>query len=342
MTTSILGWIRERADRFAEVPEELRLLRDNLHQLTGVAALDFEAAGIRVRKIIEGLVRTVHSADLCDPRKKPLFEMIESLREKGVLPPRIASYLHTIRRIGDDAAHHEILEEDLLAILLPLLLVVEWYFCSYAKGPGLATVYVPGPAEELPPPLHSASAVVEHAELVERLLGLVQRVPAAFRLRLWVEADEPSRPVRDFLPDFGQPLPRLLLGDRAAICACADRDCFLWIVDVGTTGRSTIIFPRGTAEDNRVVAGQVVRIAGTLAGKAGLETVHAFASTQPLAGTCPAASSPPRASERRVRDFLVAQDMAVSQIKVAQSSATIQFPIRPARESTSETPFANT
>src|SRR5262245_41937528 len=126
MQSPILKWLEERTEALADTPEELRATREDLQEVITVARISHKAAGILIRKIVEQLVQSVHHIELGDPKSKPLFDMIESLREKGKLPPRIASYLHTIRRVGDDAAHNKISSEDLLAVLLPLFLVVEW------------------------------------------------------------------------------------------------------------------------------------------------------------------------------------------------------------------------
>jgi hypothetical protein len=296
----ILKWFEDRAGSLADTPEELRPFHEDLRQVAGVAPISHKAAGVLVRNIIERLVRALHNTELGDPKSKPLFDMIEGLREKGKLPPRIASYLHTIRRIGDDAAHHEVSREDLLAALIPLLLVIEWYFCSFEKGPRAESIYSSDRRVEAPPAGEAPQSAIEHADLIERLIRLAEQGPRAFSLRLWVEKEGASRSVRDFAPDPQMQPERFRLGERATVCACADRDCYLWIVDVGTTGLNAIIFPRSAADSNRVRANQVVRITGTLTGKPGLETLHAFASVEPL--------SEGRAAGRAVRDFLVDEE----------------------------------
>jgi hypothetical protein len=313
----ILEWFEGRARTLADTPDELRSFQEDLRQVAGVAPISHKAAGVLVRNIVERLVRNVHNAELGAPKSKPLFDMIEGLREKGKLPPRISSYLHTIRRIGDDAAHHEVSREDLLAVLIPLLLVIEWYFCSFENGPRAASIYSLDQGVEALPAGQAALPAVEHADLIERLIRLAEQGPRAFSLRLWVEKEGASRSVRDFDPDPQRPPDRFRLGERATICASADRDCYLWILDVGTTGLNSIIFPRGAAQSNLVRANQVVRVTGTFTGKAGLETIHAFASSKPL--------SEARPTGRTVRDFLVEEESSFAGADC--SVDTIQFAI---------------
>ncbi|HLN26512.1 MAG TPA: DUF4145 domain-containing protein [Gemmataceae bacterium] len=318
----MIHWLKSRAGSVAETPEALRSVRDELSNVADVAPLNHEVAAMQARRIVEQLVCEVHRAELGEPRSKPLFNMIESLREKGKLPARIVSYLHTIRRIGDDAAHGQdagnakitkITAEDLLAVLWPLVLVIEWYFCSFEKGPRCTTIYQIDPPHDMP------VSQSEHADLIERLIALAEQSPRDFGLALWIEQAQASGPVRDFIADLEEPVARFHLEDRVAICARAEADCHLWIIDVGTTGRNAIVFPPNSAEDNRVTAGQVVRIEGTLSGKSGLETVHAFASTTRLSTAV---------SNRKVRDFLADVDSTLNAVaRPGCAAAILQFGI---------------
>jgi uncharacterized protein DUF4145/uncharacterized protein DUF4384 len=319
----LLKWVEARARAFADAPEELQAVREDLCEVAGVAQISHKAAGVLVRNVIERLVRSVHNAELGNPKGKPLFDMIESLREKGKLPPKVASYLHTIRRIGDDAAHFEVSRDDLLAVLLPLLLVIEWYFCSFEKGPRAETIYSSDRSDDSPPAAEMDRTAIEHAELIEQLVALARQSRQAFNLRLWVEREDAARVTRDFAPDPQEGSLRFRLGDKAVICASADRDCYLWIIDVGTTGRNAIIFPPRPSEDNWVRANQVVRIAGTLTGKAGLETIHAFASSSPAE----ISSLSGQSGGRAVRDFVVQEESAIKSSSADRAAATIQFAI---------------
>jgi hypothetical protein len=134
----------------ADKPERLRIVRDGLKKAAATLTVNPEAAAVGLRTIIEELVRDVHRVELGDPKGKPLFDMIESLEKKGKIPGRVVSYLHTIRRIGADAAHPRdghvkpITEMDLLAAVSDLLPVVEWYFCSFEHGPRCASIYAAG------------------------------------------------------------------------------------------------------------------------------------------------------------------------------------------------------
>jgi hypothetical protein len=75
---------------------------------------------------------------------KPLFNMIDELLDDGrIFPRRIASYLHTLRVLGNLVAHggpgkvddsSSLSESDVELTLLMTLNLVEWYLSEYAPG----------------------------------------------------------------------------------------------------------------------------------------------------------------------------------------------------------------
>jgi hypothetical protein len=318
-----LDWLDRKAAALADTPEELERLRDDLRRVARNAFHDHVAAAIQVRKVVDHMARRVHQAELGDPGEWSLCDVIEALRTKNRIPQTIASYLHTIRRIGNDAAHNEMTRDDLYAGVMLLLRVSEWYFCAYENGPRSETIYRLDAPPDPAPAVSAFDDALEHAHIVEELLALAETHPDDFRVDLWIEKEEPTMPRRDFAPDPADGAPRFHLNERAVICARAERDCRLWIVDVGTTGKTALVFPRAGDGDNQVKAAEVVRIPGRLTGRAGLETVHAFASTGEL--PLRRASSPAAAA---VRDFLADEREVRQDLSARQSAAvTLQFAI---------------
>lgn len=68
-----------------------------------------------------------------------------------------------------------------------------------------------------------------------------------------------------------------------------NRDAYVTLVNIGTTGGVTILYPNRFSADNRVKAGTVYRVPGSgdnyeiaLNGPAGVELVYALVTTQPL------------------------------------------------------------
>ena len=156
------------------------------------------------------------------------------------------------------------------------------------------------------------------SDLVAQMLAQSGRGNRAIGLRLWVEAEGGSgRIVRDFKPDLEPEMPRFKLGDRIAICALAERDCYLWIAAVGTSGASSIIFPQGVT--NLVACGQTIKISGTITGQTGIETVHAFATTSAAMRNTSFSTS---------EALLQAEETISSETQRAESSAaTLQFAV---------------
>lgn len=81
------------------------------------------------------------------------------------------------------------------------------------------------------------------------------------------------------------------IGDEVGFVFKTDKDCYLYLIDVGTSGNVTIIFPNQWHTSNQVQAGTEYRIPptdsnftykvkGPLNSK--IEMVRAFATTEPL------------------------------------------------------------
>ncbi len=114
--------------------------------------------------------------------------------------------------------------------------------------------------------------ILTNSDLKYRLEQLTQSQGNAFDIELWVE---PS--TRDFAPDT----KLFNVGDPVQLCVRPDRECQLFLFDLGTTGDITFI-PPNPGLNNRVQAGEEIRIPGILKGTAGSETLFAFASSSDL------------------------------------------------------------
>ncbi len=79
------------------------------------------------------------------------------------------------------------------------------------------------------------------------------------------------------------------IGEPLTINVRPDRDAHITVLNIGTSGRATVLFPNQFQRESRVRAGQVLRLGGPGApyqivpqGPAGVEMVHVVASTRPL------------------------------------------------------------
>ncbi|SFL16091.1 DUF4384 domain-containing protein [Falsiroseomonas stagni] len=79
------------------------------------------------------------------------------------------------------------------------------------------------------------------------------------------------------------------IGEPVAINVRPEREAHITVLNIGSSGRATVLFPNQFQRDSRVRAGQVLTLGGPGAGynivpqgPAGVEMVHVVASTRPL------------------------------------------------------------
>jgi hypothetical protein len=110
-----------------------------------ISRADPPFALVKTRQILEGIVQRVYRDRKRGQPVKPLFNMIDELLEDGrVFPRRIASYLHTLRVLGNLVAHggpakveesaDSLSETDVELSLLMTLNLVEWYLFEYPRS----------------------------------------------------------------------------------------------------------------------------------------------------------------------------------------------------------------
>jgi hypothetical protein len=80
------------------------------------------------------------------------------------------------------------------------------------------------------------------------------------------------------------------IGTRIVVAFRANRDCYVTLLNVGTSGKLTILFPNSLHPDNRVAANRVTEIPGPgdgfeyqLAGPGGTERIKAIATLDEVA-----------------------------------------------------------
>lgn len=106
-------------------------------------------------------------------------------------------------------------------------------------------------------------------------------------IQLWVEPAERRGVTRDITIASAEDVNTWYIGDRVRVCARVNRDCHLALVNVGTSGKVTVLIPnkyhRGTAaRTGEVVAFPGPNIHFELLGPPGRERLIAIASDQPL------------------------------------------------------------
>lgn len=94
--------------------------------------IDVDAAIGKARKITEIVIKELYTKHI-GGRFKPLFEMIELLHTRGILPRKIHSYFNTVRIVGNLSVHYEsnnvenVTMSDVKIIGILTAYIVEWY-----------------------------------------------------------------------------------------------------------------------------------------------------------------------------------------------------------------------
>ncbi|MEA3281195.1 MAG: DUF4384 domain-containing protein [Euryarchaeota archaeon] len=121
--------------------------------------------------------------------------------------------------------------------------------------------------------------------LDEKLNGIKQAKPT-FKIELWTaKSTEGIEGVRDI-----KILARKYrIGDRIVVYFKPDRDCYLTLFNIGTSGKLTALFPNNLFQNNCITANKIYAIPGDeypfeyeLSGPPGVEKIKAIATTSKL------------------------------------------------------------
>lgn len=115
-----------------------------------------------------------------------------------------------------------------------------------------------------------SSAPPGYEQLLARLVMLHQPNPP-FRVRLWTEK------------------PTYAVGEKVTFFFEAERDCYLTLLDIGTSGKLTVLFPNQYEKNNFVPRGRRVAVPEPhygfdidVSGPTGTERVKAIVTTEPF------------------------------------------------------------
>ena len=121
--------------------------------------------------------------------------------------------------------------------------------------------------------------------LDEKLSGIKQ-AKSTFKIELWTaKRTEGIEGVRD-IKILAR---RYRIGDKVVVHFRSDRDCYLTLFNIGTSGKLTVLFPNYLFQNNFTSANRVYAIPGDeypfeyeLSGPPGVETIKAIATTSKL------------------------------------------------------------
>ena len=121
--------------------------------------------------------------------------------------------------------------------------------------------------------------------LDEKLSGIKQ-AKSIFRTEIWTaKSTEGIKGARDI-----KIIPKkYMIGDRIVVCFRSDRDCYLTLFNIGTSGKLTILFPNYLFQNNFTRADRIYVIPGDeypfeyeLSGPPGVEKIKAIATASKL------------------------------------------------------------
>ncbi|MCK4793168.1 MAG: DUF4384 domain-containing protein [Desulfobacteraceae bacterium] len=115
-------------------------------------------------------------------------------------------------------------------------------------------------------------------------LGRLKSSQSTFNIDIWTQEGISSAP-RDVTIVPKTTPSSYRIGDRITFFFCSNRDCYLTLFNLGTSGSVTILFPNKLFRDNLIMANRIYSIPGEgysfeykLSGPAGVEIIKAIAT----------------------------------------------------------------
>ena len=116
----------------------------------------------------------------------------------------------------------------------------------------------------------------------------ISKPAGEFSVRVWTTpADQPVATSRDIRVVPTNKDTRYRIGDKISVRFQSTRDCYLTLMNIGTSGKLIILFPNALHRDNRISANQVYEIPGheydfeyQLQGPPGIERLKAIATLE--------------------------------------------------------------
>lgn len=125
----------ERIDRLVG---EVGDLREGIRRAVSIVEADPAMSLIRVRKVLEQIVRETFEKRVGEPAgTRPMENLLQRIIKDELLPRNLAPYANGIRELGNfgaHGAHDDVTSDDLFRSLSMLLPILEWYFATQ-RGP---------------------------------------------------------------------------------------------------------------------------------------------------------------------------------------------------------------
>lgn len=120
-------------------------------------------------------------------------------------------------------------------------------------------------------------------------LASIRNPHPGFQARVWVDRAAEAARTRDIrvMPAFSRAAYRL--GEEIRLSFQSERDAYLWVLDIGTSGKITVLFPNAWHQDNAIQGDRAYTIPGPEYGfkwliepPTGIETIKAIFTSEPI------------------------------------------------------------
>jgi hypothetical protein len=121
--------------------------------------------------------------------------------------------------------------------------------------------------------------------LLDQRLSHIQNNNTDFDIQVWTAEKTADTHARDIGVAPKQKQSNYQIGDKVVILFRANKDCYLTLLNIGTSGKLTLLFPNALHQENFIRANQIYRIPDAdygfeyqLQGPAGTEMLKAIAT----------------------------------------------------------------
>lgn len=137
MSDLVLVEIQQRLENLIQ---EVEPLRYGLRRAFALTDSDPDMSIVRMRKVLEAIVRDLYEKHVGNPRKATLENQLHELVSKELFPKKLEGFADAVRKTGNRGAHDEdeqlfvYSSDDAHRILMNLSPIVEWYVQVGGKG----------------------------------------------------------------------------------------------------------------------------------------------------------------------------------------------------------------
>jgi len=131
------------------------------------------------------------------------------------------------------------------------------------------------------------SSYTSESAYVNWNLNNIKPTTEAFEIKVWTEKGDFQKGARDI--SIVKKAKSYRIGDKINLYFLSEKDCYLTLLNYGTSGNMTVLLPNGISQDNFIKAGRTYAIPGEeypfdyiLSGPVGTERIKAIGTTRKI------------------------------------------------------------